>query len=118
MEIQGHHIERLNKIGSVAHEINIQLGQIWHSESSDQYKDYRNPEFRKVESLYCQARDLAADMLDIANLSSRLEDFIGKREMKTNSVDSINEIVELKPNIMGFGINLNAIIKRFRKHKE
>ncbi|MBA4320141.1 MAG: hypothetical protein C0412_17210 [Flavobacterium sp.] len=116
-EVQTHHVTRLNTIGIKASEINRQIGALWNREYPGQLKDYQNPNFRKVEKLYNNSRDAVADLLDLTNLASRLQDYIGKK-MKENSKDiSLNEVVDVKPNFMGIGINFNALFNKFFKKK-
>ncbi|MBW3466615.1 hypothetical protein [Arthrospiribacter ruber] len=84
-EVQPNHLRRLRKISTVAQEINVDIGKIWHQQYEN--KDYENDDFRKVESVYCDTRDMAVNLLDIDNIAERLEDFIGKKksEMKKNN---------------------------------
>lgn len=77
IEVKKHHINRLNKIGKVASEINRSIGKEWHG-SDYPWKDYGNPEFKKVERVYGDTRDMAVNLLDIYNMAERLNDFIGK----------------------------------------
>ncbi|MBX2991557.1 MAG: hypothetical protein KF749_10380 [Bacteroidetes bacterium] len=116
-EIQSHHVARLRSIGDTARGINQELGQMWHREYPQHLMDYENSDFRKVEKLYCESRDMAAGMLDLKNLATRLENFIGKKMQTENSRLGINQLIELKPNFFGIGLNINALIHRiFRKH--
>jgi len=112
-EVQTNHVSRINTLGKTGNELNHNLGQAWHRDYPR--KEYGNPEFRKVERLYCVARDMAAGMLDLMNLASRLEDFVGKKTKATNSNVGLNEVVDLKPNFFGLGVNINALIKKFRR---
>lgn len=43
----------------------------------------------------------------------RNAEFLNKFEDQTNLVGAINEIIDIKPNIFGIGINVNKIIERF-----
>ncbi|MEQ6118670.1 hypothetical protein [Reichenbachiella sp. MALMAid0571] len=84
-EVQQNHLKRLRKISTVAQENNIAIGKIWHQQYDN--KDYENDDFRKVESVYCDTRDMAVNLLDVENIAERLEDYIGKKkpEMKKNN---------------------------------
>lgn len=84
-EGQQNHLERLRKIATVAQEINIDIGKIWHQQYDN--KEYGSESFRVVEDIYADTRDMAVNLLDIENIAERLDDFIGKKkpEMKTNN---------------------------------
>lgn len=80
IEVKEHHIKRLNKIAKVAQEINIDIGKIWHQQYHN--KDYGNPDFTIVESIYGYTRDMAVNLLDTSNIAERLNDYIGKQSLK------------------------------------
>jgi hypothetical protein len=80
VEVKEHHVRRLHKIAHVAHEINVDIGKIWHQGYDD--KDYDNNDFRVVEQIYCDTRDMAVNLLDVANISDRLKDFNGRQNLK------------------------------------
>ena len=73
-----------------------------------------------VDYIYGEARDQAIDYQDLSNVATRLKTFVG---MQTESQSvSINDVdmLELKPNFFGLGLNLNHLIKRigsWRKSK-
>jgi transposase-like protein len=79
IEIMKHHVKQLRNMARVAKELNIDFGRVWHQEYDETIKDYGNTHFQKVEGIYGEARDMAADMLDISNMARRVEDFIGKK---------------------------------------
>lgn len=81
-EVQEHHCKRLRRISSVADEINYEIGQVWHSQYDEKYKDYGQKDFNFVERVYEDTRNMAVNLLDISNIAGRLDDFIGK--IKTN----------------------------------
>lgn len=85
IEVEDHHITRLNKIAKVSQEINVDIGKVWHQEYDN--KEYGEDNFRLVENIYADTRDMAVNLLDIANLAERLKDFIGRKgnRMKTNN---------------------------------
>lgn len=114
--IKEHHVKRLNRIGKQADKINRRIGKIWHQVYT-KTKDYNNPNFVKVEFIYSEIGDTAADLLDISNASDRLDDFVGMKLLisKKNKIDDVNEIIELKPNFFGLGINMNKIISKLKK---
>ncbi|GAQ15729.1 abort lactococcal phage infection AbiTii [Myroides odoratimimus] len=78
-EVRGHHCKRLKRISSVADDINREIGMIWHNSYSG--KEYGNSDFRVVEDIYGDTRDMAVNLLDMSNIAERLEDFIGKTKV-------------------------------------
>lgn len=86
IEVKQHHINRLKNIATVAQEINVDIGRIWHQRYYN--KDYGNENFRIVENIYGDTRDMAVRLLDISNIAHRLNDFLGKiniNNMKKNN---------------------------------
>jgi hypothetical protein len=75
-KVNEHHIRRLNKIATVAQEINLDIQKIWHQQYHN--KHYGNSDFSIVENIYNDTRDMAVNLLDTANISERLNDYIGK----------------------------------------
>ena len=117
-EVRSDHVTKLNALYKTARELNLDYGKIWHQEY--QNKEYGNNEFILVEEIYSEGRDMAIDMEDLSNLSSRLSDFIGKKSIGKSEEDKQPNIdlLELKPNFFGLGINLNELIKRIFKRKK
>ena len=115
--VQENHIKRLRKISNVAHRINIDIGKMWHQEYPDKYIDYENFYFLKVERVYHEIRGMAADLLDLDNAAGRLEDFIGRTDLKEKN-RTVNDIFEFKPNFYGVGININNLIRKIFKKSE
>jgi hypothetical protein len=76
IEVKEHHIKRLERIGTVAFEINVNIGRTWHNQYNS--KDYGNKNFRIVESIYIDTRNTVVNLLDMSNIAARLNDFIGK----------------------------------------
>jgi len=65
-----------------------------------------------VDEIYSKARDQAIDYIDLSNLRSRLKTFVGTSfKPRLGSIEQI-DVLELKPNMFGVGINLNYLIKR------
>ncbi len=77
VEVQSHHISRLRRLSECAVKLNIEYGRVWHQEYI--YKDYGEPNFRILESMYAEGRDMAVDMLDLSGVVARLTDFVGKK---------------------------------------
>lgn len=118
-EVRPHHVTRLNALYKAASQLDINYGKIWHQEYKN--KEYGNKQFMLVEEMYSEGRGMAIDMRDLSNLSSRLRDFIGKKSIigKSDGDKQQNiDLLELKPNLFGLGINLNEFIKRFFKRKK
>lgn len=117
IEVQSHHVSRLKTIGLTAQKLNSEFGSVWKRDYPEQNMDYDNSSFLQVDRLYGKGRDMAAGLLDIINVADRLNDFVGKKTQGETTSAQLNKIFELKPNICGFGININAIIERFRGKK-
>lgn len=93
--VEEHHVKRLESLAKTAHEINIDIGKIWHQQYDR--KDYGNSDFRVVETIYGDTRDMAVNMLDLSNISSRLKDFVGKK--KNPKIDTKSDSFDI-PNIL------------------
>ena len=106
------HVKRLYRISKVAHDIYVDMGRLWHQDYPDKYIDYGNTNFLKVERIYAEVRDMAGDLLDLGNVASRLNDYVGKIEIKTEKHGSLNDIIEVKPNFIGIGINFNNLLRK------
>jgi hypothetical protein len=114
-EVKVHHVKRIRNLYKTATDLDIRYGEIWHNRYED--KDYDNKNFRLVEELYEQGRGMAIDMRDLSNLAGRLEDFVGRKgKIKTKIGDNV-DMLELKPNFFGLGINLNEVIRKFIRRK-
>ena len=116
-KVKPHHVLRLRKLGQAAYGLNSDLGRMWHREYPDHQKDYNNPDFRTVDHLYAQTRDMAADMLDLTNAAGRLSDFVGTAVSKSSVAHILNNIVDLRPNLFGIGLNINNLLKRILRSK-
>ena len=77
IDVQHHHIVRLQSLAKTAHDLDLDFGKVWHREYD--LKDYGNPNFTKVEKVYAQGRGMAADMFDLSNVAARLEIFLGMK---------------------------------------
>lgn len=80
-EIRQDHVIRLESLSSTAHEISNHYGEIWHHKYEN--KKYKTIEFKMIENLYGKSMDTLNDLIDLSNLSDRLEDFVGKRSGKS-----------------------------------
>lgn len=93
-EIQQNHCNRIAKIAEVADIINIEIGQIWHNDYEDEDKEYGKKEFLIVEEIYGETKDMACSLLDLSNIATRLEDFIGWKGKKVMSAEK-DEILKI-----------------------
>jgi hypothetical protein len=75
-EVKSHHCSRLHRLAHTAREINNQIGKTWHQDY--ELKEYEDQQFKMVEAIYALARDMVANLLDLANIANRLEDFVGR----------------------------------------
>jgi len=114
-EVRLDHIARIRRLYKTASELNRDYGRIWHQ--NYRHKEYGNKDFKLIEDLYEQGRNMAIDMADLSNLAGRLEDFVGKKAKPKRKVQPGIDMLELKPNFFGLGINLNEVIKKFIKRK-
>src|SRR3989344_6206677 len=72
--VRENHVRRLQAIGKQAIQLNRDYGKVWHQDYG--HKDYDSPEFRVVETLYKDGRDMMGTLMDMDNLAVRLADFI------------------------------------------
>lgn len=86
-QVEEHHCKRLLKLGNVADNFNGRIGKIWHNEYAP--KDYGNKNFKHVEFLYQESRDMAVSLTDLENIAERLQDFVGKKNNKIINNDMI-----------------------------
>lgn len=109
-EVRPDHITRIDRLGKTAIELNIDYGKVWHQQY--QNKEYGNKDFKLVETLYGEGRQMAVDMIDLRNLVKRLQDFIGKKTKPKQVKQSFLDIIKLEPNWFGIGLNLKKLIAR------
>ena len=81
-EIKEHHCVRLRNIGQVARQIDTDISQIWYRR--DFKKEYETPNFLMLEDVCADTQQMAINLLDINNMASRLEQFIGRKTMVNN----------------------------------
>lgn len=87
--VEEHHLKRLLSIAKTAQEINVNIGQIWHQQYD--LKDYQNANFKTIEAIYGDTRDMAVNLLDLSNIAERLKDFVGKKKRSTVVENSASE---------------------------
>ena len=93
IEIMPHHVTRLKNLGDVAEDLNSKIGSLWNNEYPAKMKDYESDEFRHVEHLYTITRDMLADLMDLQNLSERLNNFVGKRNLDLNYLQKFKNFI-------------------------
>jgi len=65
-----------------------------------------------IDTVYSEARSMTIDYADLFNLLGQLKTFVGTRvESQQLSIDDV-DVLELKPNVFGVGVNLNHLVKR------
>jgi hypothetical protein len=77
---RNNHILRLKRLGKTAHELHLRLGKIWNGEYPKEQIDYKGKEYRELETLYSQIRNMVADLMDLSNVQERLSDFIDNNQ--------------------------------------
>jgi len=102
-EVREHHCKRLQRLSTVADEINRDIGKVWHQHYRG--KDYGNPDFQIVENLYADTRDMAVNLGDASNIASRLNDFIGKTKVTMEKNQNLGGISNTT-----FGNNATIIV--------
>ena len=105
IEVREHHFKRLQRIATVADEINVNIGRIWNQEYDG--KEYGNSDFEIVENIYGDTRDMAVNLLDISNIASRLHDFIGKTKI---TMENKTKSIGFSGNVIGDNFSGNTII--------
>ena len=88
LEVQQHHVGRLNSLSKTAKELDGRFGNVWHRD--DSFDRYGAPYSRAIEAMYAEGRGMAIDLYDLSNLSLRLNDFLGKRH--PNSLRQSSEV--------------------------
>jgi len=108
------HIEILSQIisGSEYHEKYCVEFKYDHTE-----KSLRDESMRPMlDNIYAETRNEIINYSDLHNVIPRLKTYIGSKPIKTHGLTlDDTEVLELKPNIFGIGLNLNYIIKRLKR---
>ncbi|WP_415330921.1 hypothetical protein [Clostridium perfringens] len=94
----------LYNIGKKAIELNREYPRDYNSD--DRWQDYENKDFEVVEKMYQHGRDFFVTLMDATNASSRLRDYINKKNIVNNNI-SINQSGE---KCQAIGINNGNII--------
>lgn len=74
-----------------------------------------------LADIYARLRDSVVDLFDVCNVIPRLRTFVGAPLSAAAREPSLTDAFELKPNVFGFGLNLNYILnwflRRFRRSR-
>jgi hypothetical protein len=103
IEVREHHCRMLKRISQVADEFNVDIGQVWHRNYIR--KEYGVPDFRIVEDVYEDTRDLAINLSGIFSIEIRLRDFIGKTKVTMDKGQNLGGISQTT-----FGDNATIIV--------
>ena len=75
-------------------------------------RSLRHEEVRPLlDHIYACSRRQAIDYKDLSNLSYQLKTFVGTTNNSLALTADDIDVLELKPNVFGFGVNLNHLIK-------
>jgi hypothetical protein len=97
-------VKRLRTLGRESVDLNKEIGIYWHQEYPEKYKDYNNPNFKVVDELYKITRGLFVEMMDLANIGAKLQDY----EL-TNSIEDKRGILQkifMNPWVYGVGVGI------------
>jgi len=108
LEIQQHHVTRIQSLYTTADELNLRFGDVWHREYKP--KEYGNENFWLVEQMYAKGRDMSVDMLDLSNLAARLKDFVGKKNYGLQKANL--DLKGIHPNIATLLQRMDDALKR------
>lgn len=75
-EIKDYHGKLMRNLGDQGSEYYRDYGKVWHG--GNVRKEYDKSLFKIVEEIYANGRGMAADLIDLQNLSERLNGFIGR----------------------------------------
>lgn len=64
-----------------------------------------------LDKIYRNSKSMMIDYQDLSNLVPRLSTFVGRPTHAPPSICDL-DILELKPNVFGLGVNLNHMLKR------
>jgi len=70
-----------------------------------------------IDTIYAETRDEIVNYTDLHNVIPRLKTYLGKtlKAEKHGLTIEDTEVLELKPNVFGVGLNINYMIKRLRQ---
>lgn len=105
------------------------ISQIYRSSKSEEplCRDYKRTHISRalkdeslryslIDQIYVDTRGMIDDYLDLSNLAYRLTALIGSKN-SSNAIGTEDiDILEIKPNFFGIGINFNHLIKRIVRY--
>ncbi len=103
IEVQQHHVRRLATLSKIANKLNVDIGKIWHD--NWRHHDYEDPNFQIIHGMYIEGRDMAVGLLDLSNISRRLQDYVGRRNLlplergNQSSLSKFRERIEASYNL-------------------
>ena len=82
-EVREDHVTRLRSLAQTADELNRVLGQVWHADYMNRFKNpqYGQARFMTLEGVYGDGRSSVATLLDLDRMGTRLAEFVGRREI-------------------------------------
>ena len=66
-----------------------------------------------LDEIYEVTRGLMIDYKDLSNVRRRLTTFVETKPQVKENIDNV-DLMEIKPNLFGIGLNINNIIKRIK----
>jgi len=114
-EIKNYHVKLALNMGKTADDYYRRYGDIWHSGQIQ--KDFGDSKFMILEKLYNEGRGMVADMIDLWNLSNRLEDFVGRDVKNSKEINTNNFYGDVKNLQQNYG-DSNGIQYNLSDNKE
>jgi len=68
-----------------------------------------------LDEIYSSTRGLIINYKDLSNMRARLRTYVGMHMAPTFDSENNNDIIEIKPNFYGIGINLRNLFKKIKK---
>jgi len=108
LEVQAHHVKRIQHLNETGHKLNLEFGRVWHQEYSG--KQYGNQNFQLVEEMYGRGRDMSINIGSLFEVAEGLNDFVGRKNygLQKTSFDLEN----VHPNISTLLQRMDDAVKR------
>lgn len=111
LEVRDDHVIRIRNLGGKSRELFLRYGEVWNGKY--QNKEYGNESFALVEWLYKNGKDTLGGMMDLINISNRLNDFVGRKgKNKPESIGSVENVKGNKEVIYGDKSQISSKIKK------
>lgn len=102
-EIKDYHVRLANQRGIYAKENHRHHRKVWKAS----FREYDGSEnFNKLEVLYTEGSDMTVNMIDLCNLSYRLQDFVGRTNNETSLTPSY--ITHFNAPVQGYMQNISS----------